>query len=97
MGMRCLSHDPTTSLRNEGEYSNHQPCGLERGGGVRTFDITHRDANTQARRGRLLTPHGVVDTPVFAPVGTQGAVKTLFSEDLEKLNTQLILGNTYHL
>jgi queuine tRNA-ribosyltransferase len=64
---------------------------------MKTFEITHRDANTQARRGRLLTPHGVVETPVFAPVGTQGAVKTLFSEDLEKLNTQLILGNTYHL
>jgi queuine tRNA-ribosyltransferase len=44
-----------------------------------------------------MTAHGVVDTPVFAPVGTQGAVKTLLSEDLEKMQTQLILGNTYHL
>src|SRR5581483_5614854 len=51
----------------------------------------------KARLGRLFTPHGVVETPVFAPVGTQGAVKTLFSEDLEKIDAQLILGNTYHL
>lgn len=64
---------------------------------MKTFEILARSADSKARTGRLYTPHGVVDTPVFAPVGTQGAVKTLFSEDLEKLGTQLILGNTYHL
>jgi len=61
------------------------------------FEILQRCAQTRARRGRLHTPHGDVDTPVFAPVGTQGAVKTLLSQDLEKWGTQLILGNTYHL
>jgi queuine tRNA-ribosyltransferase len=64
---------------------------------TRPFEILHRCADTKARVGRIHTPHGIVDTPVFAPVGTQGSVKTLISEDLEKLETQLILGNTYHL
>jgi queuine tRNA-ribosyltransferase len=64
---------------------------------IKPFEITHRCPDTKARRGRLHTAHGVVDTPVFAPVGTQGSVKTLLSEDLEKFDTQLILGNTYHL
>ncbi|HVO32406.1 MAG TPA: tRNA-guanine transglycosylase, partial [Elusimicrobiota bacterium] len=64
---------------------------------MKTFEIIARCADTKARRGRLHTAHGVVDTPVFAPVGTQGSVKTLLCEDLEKLDIQLILGNTYHL
>ncbi len=61
------------------------------------FEIIARCSETKARVGRLTTPHGVIDTPVFAPVGTQGSVKTLLSQDLEKLKIQLILGNTYHL
>lgn len=52
---------------------------------------------TGARRGRLHTTHGAVDTPAFMPVGTQGTVKTVGSEDLEALGFQLILANTYHL
>jgi queuine tRNA-ribosyltransferase len=50
-----------------------------------------------ARAGRLHTPHGVVETPVFMPVGTQATVKSLSSGDLEALGARLILGNTYHL
>lgn len=61
------------------------------------FEVTHRDSATRARRGILHTPHGEVETPVFAPVGTQASVKTLLSQDLEKLGIQLILANTYHL
>ena len=49
------------------------------------------------RLGRLVTPHGEVETPVFMPVGTQGVVKTLSSDDLESLGAQIILSNTYHL
>lgn len=64
---------------------------------TQVFEVLKRCPDTKARTGLLRTPHGVVETPVFAPVGTQGAVKTLISEDLEKLGTQLILGNTYHL
>jgi queuine tRNA-ribosyltransferase len=50
-----------------------------------------------ARRGRLSTPHGAMETPVFMPVGTQAAVKGLRNEALEELGAQVILGNTYHL
>jgi queuine tRNA-ribosyltransferase len=64
---------------------------------MKTFEVLQRSSECKARRGRIHTAHGTVDTPVFAPVGTQGAVKSLLSEDLEKLETQLILGNTYHL
>src|SRR6266705_2307408 len=64
---------------------------------TRHFEVIARCPASKARVGRLQTPHGVIDTPVFAPVGTQGSVKTLLSQDLEKLNIQLILGNAYHL
>ena len=50
-----------------------------------------------ARRGRLSTPHGPIETPVFMPVGTQATVKSLRNEALEELGAQIILGNTYHL
>jgi queuine tRNA-ribosyltransferase len=60
-----------------------------------SFAVTHRDG--RARRGRLVTPHGVVETPAFMPVGTRGAVKALTARDLEDLGAQIILGNTYHL
>jgi len=53
--------------------------------------------HTGARRGRLHTPHGTVETPAFMPVGTQGAVKTVGVEDLEALGFQQVLANTYHL
>ncbi len=64
---------------------------------TRSFEIVATCPGVKARAGLLKTPHGEVETPVFAPVGTQGSVKTLLSEDLEKLRVQLILGNTYHL
>ncbi|NPA32257.1 MAG: tRNA guanosine(34) transglycosylase Tgt [Aquificae bacterium] len=51
----------------------------------------------KARRGRIYTPHGVIETPVFMPVGTQGTVKAILHKDLLSLGTQIILGNTYHL
>jgi queuine tRNA-ribosyltransferase len=51
----------------------------------------------KARRGRLTTAHGVIDTPTFMPVGTQGSVKAVTPRELRELNAQIILGNTYHL
>ena len=51
----------------------------------------------KARAGRIYTEHGVIETPIFMPVGTRGSVKTLWQEDLEELNAHIILGNTYHL
>lgn len=64
---------------------------------MKTFEVLKKDPESKARLGRLYTEHGTVDTPVFAPVGTQGAVKALLWEDLEKMKTEMILGNTYHL
>ncbi len=62
-----------------------------------TFILLSKDSQSSARCGVLQTNHGVIETPVFMPVGTQASVKTLSSEDLNQLDTQIILGNTYHL
>ncbi|PYJ02478.1 MAG: tRNA guanosine(34) transglycosylase Tgt, partial [Verrucomicrobia bacterium] len=61
------------------------------------FELLKTDSATQARLGRLVTVHGVVDTPVFMPVGTQGSVKALDPRELEEMGTQILLGNSYHL
>lgn len=61
------------------------------------FEIVKKDVTSKARTGKLHTPHGIVNTPVFMPVGTQGTVKTLSSEDLVSINSEIILSNTYHL
>ncbi len=62
-----------------------------------TFEILARDSKTVARRGRLHTAHGVVETPVFMPVGTQATVKCMTPHELRELKAQIILSNTYHL
>src|SRR6266850_2823985 len=61
------------------------------------FELLKTDATSKARLGRLTTPHGVIDTPVFMSVGTQGSVKALDPRELREMGTQIILGNTYHL
>src|SRR6059036_1088121 len=61
------------------------------------FQLLGTDPATKARLGRLTTTRGVVDTPVFMPVGTQGSVKALDPRELREMGTQIILGNTYHL
>ena len=61
------------------------------------FEILTTDPATGARRGRLQTAHGAIETPVFMPVGTQGSVKTLDPRDLAALECEILLGNTYHL
>jgi queuine tRNA-ribosyltransferase len=61
------------------------------------FELLGVDPGTQARRGRLHTPHGVIETPTFMPVGTAGSVKAVGPDDLVALHAQIILGNTYHL
>ncbi len=65
--------------------------------GLVRYELVHVDAQTGARRGRLHTPHGVVETPVFMPVGTVGSVKAVAKDDLLTLGASIILGNTYHL
>jgi queuine tRNA-ribosyltransferase len=61
------------------------------------FEVLHSDAATGARRGKLTTPHGVIETPVFMPVGTAATVKGLTQDALEELGAGIILANTYHL
>jgi queuine tRNA-ribosyltransferase len=61
------------------------------------FDLLKTDSSTAARLGRLATAHGVVETPAFLPIGTQGSVKAVSPRELHELNAQIILGNTYHL
>src|SRR5213593_2829159 len=60
-----------------------------------TFDVLATDG--AARRARLSTPHGSVDTPAFMPVGTRGTVKALGPDDLTAAGAQIVLANTYHL
>ncbi len=62
-----------------------------------TFKIKHSDEASCARTGCLWTAHGAIDTPVFMPVGTQATVKAMSPLELEQLDAQIILGNTYHL
>lgn len=62
-----------------------------------SFSLIKGDDPGGPRLGELFTPHGVVETPVFMPVGTQATVKTLTPEELEELGARIILSNTYHL
>ncbi len=61
------------------------------------FEITATSKETSARLGKVHTPHAVIDTPVFMPVGTQATVKAMTQEELCELGFKIILGNTYHL
>lgn len=62
-----------------------------------TFETLARCSTTKARASILTLPHGPVNTPVFMPVGTQGTLKGLTPRQLEDLNCQIMLNNTYHL
>ncbi len=61
------------------------------------FDLLHTDPRSSARRGRMTLAHGVVETPIFMPVGTQATVKAMAPWELEEIGASIILGNTYHL
>ncbi len=61
------------------------------------FELLAQDRQSKARRGRLTTAHGLIETPAFIPVGTQGSVKAVSPRELRELDAQIILGNTYHL
>jgi queuine tRNA-ribosyltransferase len=62
-----------------------------------TFELVSQDRESRGRRGRLITTHGIIDTPAFMPIGTQGTVKGVSPRELRELNAHIILGNTYHL
>src|SRR5260221_249600 len=61
------------------------------------FKVDKRDKDSRARIGTLTTPHGIVHTPMFVPVGTQATVKTLTPHELEDMGAEIVLANTYHL
>ncbi len=61
------------------------------------FEITHRDSSSSARTGTFLTPHGTIETPVFMPVGTRGAIRGLTPQMVHDTGTTILLANTYHL
>ena len=61
------------------------------------YHLDHKEADSKARLGRLMTPHGEIETPTFMPVGTQATVKMLSPEELKAAHSQIILSNTYHL
>lgn len=61
------------------------------------FELIKECKQTKARLGRLHTPHGIINTPVFMPVGTQATVKTMTPEELKDIGAEIILSNTYHL
>jgi queuine tRNA-ribosyltransferase len=61
------------------------------------FTLIKKDGTSEARRGKIVTPHGEVATPVFMPVGTQATVKSVTPETLRELGTEMVLANTYHL
>src|ERR1700719_3143418 len=61
------------------------------------FKLFVQDRQSKARHGRLVTAHGLIETPAFMPVGTQGSVKAVSPRELRELNAPIILGNTYHL
>ena len=85
-----LIHIPQSTFHNPRSYNSCLP-------GIR-FEIVAQCAVTGARAGLLHTPHGVVETPVFIPVGTQASVKGLSPRDLiEQLDVGILLANTYHL
>ncbi len=63
-----------------------------------TFELQHNDPFSNARAGRIETAHGVIETPIFMPVGTAGTVKAVHQQELKtQISAQIILGNTYHL
>lgn len=65
--------------------------------GAIRYELIKQCRQTGARRGRLHTPHGIIETPIFMPVGTQATVKAMTPEELKEIGAQIILSNTYHL
>ena len=83
-------------LAQDRQWSRWEPSDVD--GQAREGSRAGKRVNqTRARRGRLTTAHGVIDTPAFMPIGTQGSVKAVSPRELRELNAQIILGNTYHL
>ncbi len=61
------------------------------------YNLIKKSSECEARLGEIITPHGKIETPIFMPVGTRATVKAMSVDELEEINAQIILGNTYHL
>jgi queuine tRNA-ribosyltransferase len=61
------------------------------------FEITKKSSKTKGRVGKLYTPHGIINTPAFMPIGTQGTVKAMTMRDINEIGAEILLSNTYHL
>jgi queuine tRNA-ribosyltransferase len=84
--------DQNHDTRSTGPLATSQALG-----GRFQFDLLQEDAPTMARRGRITTTRGAIETPVFMPVGTQATVKTLHPDEVRETGAGIILANTYHL
>ena len=62
-----------------------------------SYELIKTDSKSHARAGVLTTPHGKIETPIFMPVGTNSAVKSLTGDQIKNTGAQIILGNSYHL
>ncbi|MDE2126217.1 MAG: tRNA guanosine(34) transglycosylase Tgt [Armatimonadetes bacterium] len=91
---RALRRNAGCRCRRAGLLAGWTVSSPNRNSGLR-FEVLARDG--RARSGRLTLPHAELETPVFMPVGTQGAVKAMSAGDLDALAFRIILGNTYHL
>ena len=89
------THDTGASGANCPTCASHGDNPAERPANGLRFELL--DTDGQARRGRLTLNHGVVETPIFMPVGTYGTVKAVQPRELEEMHAQIILGNTFHL
>jgi queuine tRNA-ribosyltransferase len=89
------SHDTSAASATCPTCANHTDNTAERPANGLRFELLATDG--QARRGRLTLNHGVVETPIFMPVGTYGTVKAVQPRELEEMHAQIILGNTFHL
>jgi queuine tRNA-ribosyltransferase len=98
----AVSREYRGKIAGRKEYFDVRICFVARLRGIsprmqKTFELVSQDRESKARRGCLITAHGIVETPAFMPIGTQGSVKGVSPRELCELNAQIILGNTYHL
>src|SRR5712692_9226717 len=95
----AIASTPTATRRSSCEARTQNSPPADRAGLADTVTVKFEVLATDgaARRGRLTTAHGVVETPAFMPVGTRGTVKALGPDDLTAAGAQIVLANTYHL
>lgn len=92
-----MRHVRVGVVRNISTVAENSSPGLKDDEYIMKFDILNKSSTCKARTGNLHLTHGIVQTPIFMPVGTYGVVKSLSPKDLSDISAQIILGNTFHL